>query len=636
MKYYFSLIILILSTLQLEAQKLNRMEYCGLCQHELDWTEEEPSASAHRKADAGEWKPTYEIDFMAAFDPRGKKWAEDHCGTIQAYAEYVVDKMNYVMRNSELDACFKLVGTFVISETVPEITKGPGMCLNSMPLREEAARLRVDICLLFADPEGPVQPETGNAFYAPLPGDGYGCVLASSGYDANTAVHEAGHIMGCAHARDVDQNNPHPYNAGAMRWIDGVQYSTVMGYHGVLLPHFSDPNYIYKGTAMGSETENNVRRIRERLPEIVRMGEPITHFELSPTEWNPDYKAQTLEVQLRNDRRPYNISSDVSWLSVSRSVGYTADPLTVTVTANTTGKTRVGHITVSDYDKKDPSYADVVIGDGVLTVTQFPEGGTIIEPTEPKDAISIAEAQKAAGGTMATIVGTVMATHREGAVIGDATGYIHLYNMDHGLKEGDYISLSGHLDKWYGFSQYTYDAKATLLKETTPTLPTPRVLTGSDVTSWISKPSIEYIRATGTLYSTDDVWIQVPNSGINMINLISPKEDMLKGFSKGQEVTVTGFAMYSSDGRFVNVVATRLTQGTEPDPKPEPEPEPETLKGDVNGDKKVDVGDLTALVSFILGTETKEMNRKAADLNGDDKILVDDYTLLVNIILKGE
>ena len=53
--------------------------------------------------------------------------------------------------------------------------------------------------------------------------------------------------------------------------------------------------------------------------------------------------------------------------------------------------------------------------------------------------------------------------------------------------------------------------------------------------------------------------------------------------------------------------------------------------GDVNGDGKVNVSDVTTLVNMILGIVPKDVVR--GDLNGDGKINVSDVTTLVNIIL---
>ena len=53
--------------------------------------------------------------------------------------------------------------------------------------------------------------------------------------------------------------------------------------------------------------------------------------------------------------------------------------------------------------------------------------------------------------------------------------------------------------------------------------------------------------------------------------------------------------------------------------------------GDVNGDGRVNVSDVTALINMILGVVEKD--EQAADINGDGKVNVSDVTALINIIL---
>ena len=55
------------------------------------------------------------------------------------------------------------------------------------------------------------------------------------------------------------------------------------------------------------------------------------------------------------------------------------------------------------------------------------------------------------------------------------------------------------------------------------------------------------------------------------------------------------------------------------------------IKGDVNGDGRVNVSDVTELINMILGVTT--MNKTRADVNGDGQVNVSDVTALINIIL---
>ena len=55
------------------------------------------------------------------------------------------------------------------------------------------------------------------------------------------------------------------------------------------------------------------------------------------------------------------------------------------------------------------------------------------------------------------------------------------------------------------------------------------------------------------------------------------------------------------------------------------------LTGDVNGDGRINVSDVAALINMILGLEA--MNQSSADVNGDGKVNVSDVSALINIIL---
>ena len=56
-------------------------------------------------------------------------------------------------------------------------------------------------------------------------------------------------------------------------------------------------------------------------------------------------------------------------------------------------------------------------------------------------------------------------------------------------------------------------------------------------------------------------------------------------------------------------------------------------KGDVNGDKTVNVVDVAGVVNLILGNNITGLNKKAADINGDNIVNVVDVAGVVNIIL---
>jgi len=59
---------------------------------------------------------------------------------------------------------------------------------------------------------------------------------------------------------------------------------------------------------------------------------------------------------------------------------------------------------------------------------------------------------------------------------------------------------------------------------------------------------------------------------------------------------------------------------------------PQTKKGDVNGDGEVSIGDVNAVIDFILNAQYSEV----ADVNEDGEVTIGDVNAVIDIILNGE
>ncbi len=59
----------------------------------------------------------------------------------------------------------------------------------------------------------------------------------------------------------------------------------------------------------------------------------------------------------------------------------------------------------------------------------------------------------------------------------------------------------------------------------------------------------------------------------------------------------------------------------------------EVLIGDVNGDGEVSIGDVTALIDYLLGNESAAISREAADVNADGEVSIGDVTALIDVLL---
>ena len=60
------------------------------------------------------------------------------------------------------------------------------------------------------------------------------------------------------------------------------------------------------------------------------------------------------------------------------------------------------------------------------------------------------------------------------------------------------------------------------------------------------------------------------------------------------------------------------------------------LIGDVNGDNRVNILDVSGIVSLLLGTDNENLDADAADANNDGKINVLDVSIVVDILLNGQ
>lgn len=58
------------------------------------------------------------------------------------------------------------------------------------------------------------------------------------------------------------------------------------------------------------------------------------------------------------------------------------------------------------------------------------------------------------------------------------------------------------------------------------------------------------------------------------------------------------------------------------------------LKGDVNGDSKVDIADVAAVIAHIMGQDVKPFNEAAADMDGKGSIDIADVYAIISLILK--
>ena len=177
---------------------------------------------------------------------------------------------------------------------------------------------------------------------------------------------------------------------------------------------------------------------------------------------------------------------------------------------------------------------------------------------------TIAEVQAGENGKV-KVEGTVVAVCARGAVIGDATGYIYVYDQNFASEVGDQVTIEGTTSTYGGFKQFSASAGYELTKTGTTTVsyPEPVVMDGAALDAWIEAPVIQYVQYTGMLSISGNYYnVSVEGAQAAQGSLVYLPEALKEGLADGDAITVTGFAMYISGSKYVNTVVTSISKGS--------------------------------------------------------------------------
>lgn len=186
------------------------------------------------------------------------------------------------------------------------------------------------------------------------------------------------------------------------------------------------------------------------------------------------------------------------------------------------------------------------------------------EPQPGEVTKTIAEVQAGENGKV-KVEGTVVAVCARGAVIGDATGYIYVYDQNFASEVGDQVTVEGTTSTYGGFKQFSASAGYELTKTGTTTVsyPEPVVMDGAALDAWIEAPVIQYVQYTGMLSISGNYYnVAVDGAQAAQGSLVYLPEALKEGLADGDVITVTGFAMYISGSKYVNTVVTSISKGS--------------------------------------------------------------------------
>lgn len=191
----------------------------------------------------------------------------------------------------------------------------------------------------------------------------------------------------------------------------------------------------------------------------------------------------------------------------------------------------------------------------ILAVSVQDEG----EPETPTS--TIAEVIAAEKGSLVKTEATVMAIHKKGYILGDATGAIYVYtNSEPAVAVGNKILISGTTDNYYG----TVQIKSATIEENdnataTPTYPEPVDLTGLEAfnafTVNTDKIDITYAKLSGVMQSSGYFLKRDgANIDIQLSNIYESYTELA-----GAEMTVTGYIYgYNSGSKYFQVIPVNV------------------------------------------------------------------------------
>lgn len=173
----------------------------------------------------------------------------------------------------------------------------------------------------------------------------------------------------------------------------------------------------------------------------------------------------------------------------------------------------------------------------------------------------IAEIIDAEKGSLVKTEGTVMAIHKKGYILGDATGAIYVFtSSEPAVAVGNKILISGTTDNYYGTVQITSASVEENDGATaTPTYPTPVDLTGLEAfnafTVNTDKIDITYAKLSGVMQSSGYFLKRDgANIDIQLSNIYEDYSDLAEA-----EFTVTGYIYgFNSGSKYYQVIPVSI------------------------------------------------------------------------------
>lgn len=191
---------------------------------------------------------------------------------------------------------------------------------------------------------------------------------------------------------------------------------------------------------------------------------------------------------------------------------------------------------------------------GSETVDPDPEPGT-----DPVEA-TVAEALAAAANTVVKVQGQAVAMTTRGAVIADETGFIYYYGTPD-FKLGDEVTVTGPVTPYGGFNQFSSQNAGTTVvagANSPVTYPAASEMDDAAMDEWVENPVHQYVTVTGEMSINGNYYNLIVDGATVQGSLVSPTDEIKNAVKNGDNVTITGYAAYTSGKttKYVNIVVT--------------------------------------------------------------------------------
>ena len=246
-------------------------------------------------------------------------------------------------------------------------------------------------------------------------------------------------------------------------------------------------------------------------------------------------------------------------------------------------------------------------GDSTTSSSQAPATSSNANPassttsiTNNVETITISAALASTAGTKVTVDARVLAVTTQHLLLGDSTGKIVVFlgnKSGNTNKVGDHLQVTGALEDRNGINQFGNTATIKTLTTAAPEVSETVVeWTATEVDAFVDKQTYgAYITVSGSLAISGNYYnLTVEGASKGVVSLAYLNSSLSPKVSSGKSYKITGYAMYLSGGKFVNVFTTAV--------------EEITSGGDTGGDVETPVEGTKETFTWAANTGTLDNN----------------------------